>query len=220
MVNVTTLREAAGLAVSNGSLRGVAREIGISAPGLSSFLDGASPRNETIRKLREWYVRRCPPPGAPLEVVRSALDLLLDAVPVSRRTAIERQILDSIAHAHQRGDTLPPAWLKELHEASDGAASRSPPELCTRSALAEDEEKFLADADAPSYLSLYSRHRDTVRRELEGAGLTPMDAEARVGLVFLRMTQMREQVDRTNPLVDTLRKLARAVAQSRECAAE
>lgn len=43
-----------------------------------------------------------------------------------------------------------------------------------------------ADDDGEPFMVIYMRYRDTVRAELEAAGLTPADAENRVGAVFIR----------------------------------
>ena len=54
---VRHLREAARASVENTSLRGVAREIGMSPMGLRNFLHGTEPYAPTLRRLRNWYVR-------------------------------------------------------------------------------------------------------------------------------------------------------------------
>lgn len=43
-----------------------------------------------------------------------------------------------------------------------------------------------ADDDGEPFMAIYMRYRDTVRVELEAAGLSPADAENRVGAVFIR----------------------------------
>ena len=54
---VRHLREAAVARVENSSLRGVAREIGMSPMGLRNFLHGTEPYAPTLRRLRNWYVK-------------------------------------------------------------------------------------------------------------------------------------------------------------------
>ena len=53
-VSVAVIRAAAA-AVGQTSLRQVARDAKISAPGLALFLDGSTPRDGTLSKLRDWY---------------------------------------------------------------------------------------------------------------------------------------------------------------------
>lgn len=52
---VEELRSAAAARVENTSLRGAAREIGMSPSGLKKFLLGTSPYAATLRKLRTWF---------------------------------------------------------------------------------------------------------------------------------------------------------------------
>ena len=116
-VRVDELRDAARRAVEVSSLRQVAREIGLSAPGLSSFLEGASPRRGTVRKLQAWYVRRSTA-GTDVseETARAALDLLVDSLTERKRGKVQRMILDVLGEAHRRGGTEPPPWLDVLRE--------------------------------------------------------------------------------------------------------
>lgn len=76
-----------------------------------------------------------------------------------------------------------------------------------------DEACYLDTADGTAFLSLYVRHRDGVRTALEEAGLSTREAEARINEVFVRMMDGRSGVDRFRPLADTLRDLARVVAE-------
>src|SRR3954464_6897027 len=56
------LRSAAAARVQNTSLRGVAREIGMSPTGLKKFLFGTAPYSPTLRRLRKWYVHHAAVP--------------------------------------------------------------------------------------------------------------------------------------------------------------
>ena len=56
-LRVDLLRGAVRRAVEASSQRKVARQIGMSAPGLRAFLDGARPLRPTWRKLHAWYFR-------------------------------------------------------------------------------------------------------------------------------------------------------------------
>jgi hypothetical protein len=42
------------------------------------------------------------------------------------------------------------------------------------------------DNDGEPFMAIYMRYRDTVRAALEAAGLSPADAENRVGAVFIQ----------------------------------
>jgi hypothetical protein len=79
--------------------------------------------------------------------------------------------------------------------------------------LAADEALYLDTGARHAFLPLYARHREAVRVALEAAGLSPRVAESNIGEVFVRLMDGRAQVDRTRPLADTLRTLARSVAR-------
>jgi hypothetical protein len=54
-MRIDPLQVAAREKVERTGLRAVAREMGLSAPSLSRFLEGSCPREATLRKIREWY---------------------------------------------------------------------------------------------------------------------------------------------------------------------
>ncbi|HEX2076435.1 MAG TPA: toll/interleukin-1 receptor domain-containing protein [Longimicrobium sp.] len=56
-VPVSVIREAIGRATMNHSLRGVARQIGMSPSGVQHFLAGAQPYAPTLRRLNRWYAQ-------------------------------------------------------------------------------------------------------------------------------------------------------------------
>ena len=112
LVTVELRSHAAG-AVAAGSLRGCAREIGMSAPGLQHFLDGGLPRRPTLRKLAEWYSLRQVgraerSPMAPLVGLALLVEPLADAE--ARRAASAEMV--EIAHARYLAEGRDaPAWL-------------------------------------------------------------------------------------------------------------
>ena len=66
------IRAALSLYLDAVSLRGAAREIGMSATGLSNFLNGSEPYMPTVAKLRRWHAAHsgageAPPPLGPPE---------------------------------------------------------------------------------------------------------------------------------------------------------
>ncbi|HYH79623.1 MAG TPA: hypothetical protein VEX86_07490 [Longimicrobium sp.] len=55
---IESIREALREYLDFNSLRQAAREVGMSATGLSNFVNGAEPYVPTIRKLRAWKATR------------------------------------------------------------------------------------------------------------------------------------------------------------------
>jgi hypothetical protein len=111
------IREAARLAVEAGSLRAVARAVGLSPMGLKHFLAGKSdPYSATVRKLNDWYVAHGPVTGSPVDVSRSALDVLLQGIPPRGRRRASVSLLDHVAKIHREMRTEPPAWVAALRD--------------------------------------------------------------------------------------------------------
>ena len=96
---VPTLREAARRVVAASSLRSVAKEMGVSAPGLKHFLDGGYPLPQTVRKLAAWHLRQ--PAASCLDMHEEvALSLLLSRVPKDQQQATEVAIRRALKKAH------------------------------------------------------------------------------------------------------------------------
>lgn len=112
----THLREVVRELVAESSLRKVAREIGISPPGLRGFLKGTSPMTTTLEKLRAWHFKGAGVDAMPVETVRSALHVLVGGLPQPERSAVAREILGMIGEAHREEGNARPAWLVQLHE--------------------------------------------------------------------------------------------------------
>src|SRR5690606_2328711 len=95
-VPLDRLRDAVESGVRNRSLRGVAREVGMSPSGLQKFLDGATPYTMTRQKLERWYVREAarygggPGTGSAL----AALQILIQDLPAAGRDEAAIEILD------------------------------------------------------------------------------------------------------------------------------
>jgi hypothetical protein len=66
-----------------------------------------------------------------------------------------------------------------------------------------------ADSDGEPFMAIYMRYRQRVRAELEAAGLSPADAESRVGSVFIQAMNDSRQDGLT--LRERLLTLARAI---------
>lgn len=118
-VRVEAIREAARMAVSQSSLRAVARAVGLSPMGLRNFLDGTQPYRATLRKLTIWYVRHGAQGGAGTDVIRSAMSLMLEGLPEDSRGAAEQALLAVVEQMHHRARTHPPGWLATLRAELD-----------------------------------------------------------------------------------------------------
>jgi hypothetical protein len=115
-VRIDALRAAARDRVERTGLRAVAREIGMSAPSLAQFLEGSCPREATLRKIRDWYFSEAAARAGDVspETARTAVGMLVDGVPEPRRGALVREVLSSLADAHQRHGAVLPGWLTTL----------------------------------------------------------------------------------------------------------
>lgn len=110
---VPELRRAVAAAVGEGTLRGTAREVGLSAPALRNFINGAEPRRPaTLRKLESWYVGRLASEAAPADVdaVRNALVILLRDLPEEIQPQAAQDTLTFLRGQYAEHGTLP-AWL-------------------------------------------------------------------------------------------------------------
>jgi hypothetical protein len=110
------VREVAAARVANTSLRGVAREIGMSPMGLRNFIHGTDPYSPTLRRLRNWYVRYAAERAGTvqLEDATAALSVLvhdMDSAP-RRETAVI--VLDAVARGYDLSGVTKPAWVMEL----------------------------------------------------------------------------------------------------------
>ena len=119
-VDVRVLRAAAARAVESGSLRSVARRMRITAQGLSVFLDGATPRDTTLGKLREWYFKEVAThTGLDADSARAVIELLLESLVDGARPKVFRRVIEEIDAAHREQGTGPPDWLRELRVQQD-----------------------------------------------------------------------------------------------------
>ena len=115
-VPVEAIRREAELARDAGSLRKVAREIGITPMGLRYFLlNQGKQQARTVRKLNEWYVRRMatrPPEGE--DEARAALTILAGFYPQAERFRVLNGFLDSMEREFRDSGMEAPAWLDKL----------------------------------------------------------------------------------------------------------
>jgi hypothetical protein len=113
---VRHLRDAARARVENSSLRGVAREIGMSPMGLRNFLHGTEPYAPTLRRLRNWYVRHAALRSGAVhtEDATAALAVLVhDLAPVPRQEAAAT-VLEAVGRGYEQSGVVKPAWVAEL----------------------------------------------------------------------------------------------------------
>ncbi|WP_420125227.1 hypothetical protein [Longimicrobium sp.] len=115
------VREVAAARVANTSLRGVAREIGMSPMGLRNFIHGTDPYSPTLRRLRNWYVRYAAERSGTvqLEDATAALSVLvhdMDSAP-RRETAVI--VLDAVARGYELSGVAKPEWIGELRTRYD-----------------------------------------------------------------------------------------------------
>lgn len=131
---VPVLRRAAKQAVAAHSLRGVARDMGLSPMWLRDFMDGSRrPQAATLRKLNQWFVVYVENrPEYSEAAARAALEIFLDGLPEAQRDAAVAAWLRLKEELHRRGGTLAPDWVEKLKapppadeepESDDGATS-------------------------------------------------------------------------------------------------
>jgi hypothetical protein len=114
--SIEALRVAVEGRAEETSLRQTAREIGMSAPGLSLFLNGSSPRPITLEKIRAWHLAAAGP-DVPVESARTALHALVcHLLPGDGRVRMIRKILATMAQQHRRQGRPFPPWLARLSE--------------------------------------------------------------------------------------------------------
>jgi hypothetical protein len=116
---VERLRRAVAAAVARESLRGVAREVGLSAPAVQNFIDGAEPRRaSTLRKLEGWYVRERSREAEPAdgEAALAAVEILTRDLPAGRRRDVGLGLLTWLEAQFQQEVELTPAWLDDVRQ--------------------------------------------------------------------------------------------------------
>jgi len=110
------LRAAAAARVDHTSLRGVAREIGMSPTGLKKFLLGTAPYSPTLRRLRKWYIHHAALPAGELgyEDAAAAIAVLTHDLPGEPRRDAAHSLLDCLARSYDDAGRTHPAWMQQL----------------------------------------------------------------------------------------------------------
>jgi hypothetical protein len=122
-IPIEILREAAEYAVTRGSLRGVARRVGMSPTGLGNFIRGTGDLySATRRKLERWYIMdhlptRDDEPSP--QVAAAALEVILGGLPLRARRSVEEGLLQQIRLSYEERNLRVPAWLAGTPTGSD-----------------------------------------------------------------------------------------------------
>src|SRR5437773_12319488 len=114
-IPVAVLRDAVALAITELSLRGAAKEMGISPNGLRNFINGSAPRSATRAKLERWlaeqqHVSRPPNVG---QLVRLLNELAGD-LSTQQTAALAGDIAGLLATAYEARRLSPPRWVQDL----------------------------------------------------------------------------------------------------------
>ena len=113
---VRHIREVAAARVENTSLRGVAREIGMSPMGLRNFIRGTDPYSPTLRRLRNWYVRYAAARAGTvhMEDATAALSVLVHDLDTAPRQRAALTVLDAVGLGYEQSGVAKPEWVAEL----------------------------------------------------------------------------------------------------------
>lgn len=116
------LREVAAARVENSSLRGVAREIGLSPMGLRNFLNGTQPYSPTLRRLRSWYVKYAAVQTGNVgrEDATAALSVLVHDLAPAPRRKVAVTVLDAVGEGYEQSGVVRPEWVAELRTRYEG----------------------------------------------------------------------------------------------------
>lgn len=120
-VPLDAVRRLAAVRAQATSVNRVASEIGVTARGLSLFLEGSKPYSPTRTKLLRWYIREVGRTefDVDAETARAALQVLMHALPPERHRLVEQQAIAWWMGVYvAEGVVPPPAWLIEVEETS------------------------------------------------------------------------------------------------------
>jgi hypothetical protein len=98
------------------TLRGTARDVGLSASGLHNLaFNGSRPYTATWHRLRAWYVRHnTAEADTSPETALAAVQVLLAGVPPAARAEAEVTLTEVLKQVHRKQGGRPPRWLKDL----------------------------------------------------------------------------------------------------------
>ncbi|HYH83167.1 MAG TPA: hypothetical protein VEX86_25450 [Longimicrobium sp.] len=113
---VQHLREMAAARVESTSLRGVAREIGMSPTGLKKFLLGTAPYSPTLRRLRKWYLQHAALSTGEVSYhdASAALVVLIHDLRPEPRRETSDCMLECLERGYDLSARSRPHWVSEL----------------------------------------------------------------------------------------------------------
>lgn len=116
VTSIRHIREVAAARVENTSLRGVAREIGLSPMGLKNFLNGTEPYSPTLRRLRSWYVRTAGVQAGKVDAedATAALAVLVHDLAATPRRQVAVTVLDAVGEGYEQSGVVKPDWVADL----------------------------------------------------------------------------------------------------------
>ena len=116
--SVEQMRAAAATRVEHTSLRGVAREIGMSPTGLKKFLQGTAPYSPTLRRLRKWYIHHAAVPFEKVEKVDASAAITVLTFDLGGQNRVETAdcVLDCLGRGYDATGRQRPVWMAELRE--------------------------------------------------------------------------------------------------------
>ena len=83
--------------------------------GLHLFLNGATPRSSTARKIRDWYVQYGPwdEPFSRDRILALA-EIMLEEIPEDERAEAMTELFEVMVTIHRKAGREPPKWLEQL----------------------------------------------------------------------------------------------------------
>ncbi len=115
-IPVPLLRDAVAREITELSLRGAAKQIGVSPNGLRNFVNGSLPRSATRAKMERWLAsldHRSVPPPTVGHLVRLLTELSGDLSP-QQTALLGRNISSLLAEAYEARRVSPPSWVQDL----------------------------------------------------------------------------------------------------------
>lgn len=110
--DLARLRTALENEIQRSALRAVAREVRMSATGLSNFLAGTKPYGHTMARLWEWYYSKAGVHQTPPE--RIAAQLRRFVVTLPNPDAGLANLLEAVDASYQQAGMFPPAWVARV----------------------------------------------------------------------------------------------------------
>lgn len=116
VVPLNELRQVIEARLAVVSLRGLAREVGMSPTGLQKFMDGSVPYLPTRQKLERWLVREVAAGRAQMSpsAALAALEVLVRDLPARRRKRVRTDVVGTLRAAYDAAAPPRPDWVDAL----------------------------------------------------------------------------------------------------------